>query len=1228
MFGLILGGLAALTAAASAVAWICDELTKEQRQRQDDLRRENGEARRRYGRASNAFDEYKTQKEREYALERKALFAQQGSIYLSETSVLEEDLTTLLSNLDQQLSQPHLSPYRRNALKLLLNRVEDAKNRLIAYQSYCRWYLGQLDYMVERDKFGDIIDFDYPEAKLPEDWFYVGKVGLVARPELNGGKNRFYQTLQLEQVKDINGFNSDPIQQMLAQIYPDQDAIPIQITKANKSGLFFSACVKRGSIHVDHILERVPCKAVVERDHKGKEPSYLVSIFPSFFNVPWKTLPQGGISALLSRSETLYPSKNYQAGDQLEVFPFQYDLLLTNHRERDPRIITVTERESSLDFEQVSAAPVYLCIDLIILELPSLEKELEGDAQWQLQDCYEVDSGGLHINFQLGGWTVQTTSCATQNYLTVIALTPADPYAMERTTIPIELQLIEKPLLDDVFLDEQQLRELQSFCLQQSSYEQRSDERNLAWQFFSRWNKVADYLLETDGFICVEFSPLKEITDQGLLCSCDADAEQQMKVLLEQTKKESDRRGRLRLPLEQAYIDSSGAELWLKIADLESLPSKSNGHYVLDCSIEKGIANTSRVGFIPVLPQKMRLRVRKSGDHSSLLRQKQAVESFVLDKLLNKSLKQILIDPASHQAQPVSHWQQKIDAGLTWKNEKWHDAEKGQSSKRVIESALLEPNLYLIQGPPGTGKTTCIVELLHQLYEDNPSLRILVASQQNAAVDNALTRFIKESPQLAENILRVGANNKIDEALSDYASQQRLQVYFNDRVLAYQKAAASSEPSHALLKDWIDSIRDNDGIFDVELSEILIGEYKLVGATCVGLAGQHHGLHRLKFDIAIIDEAGRSTVPELLIPILRSRKVILIGDHFQLPPSIAATLREKDSLEELPFLQETFLKESFFEVLFHGLPNICRGRLTEQYRMADPIGDLVAKLFYQEDGKRGLFNGEKHETEAEKERERGNFLDADCCLRWKDVRGEQEDDGKSKYNEAEAFAICDYLAKARDELDDRKIHKEVAVITPYGAQKKKLRQVVKTIANDDSTDSNELKIGRYLKVRIDTVDSFQGSEADIVLYSTVRTKGCISFIQDRQRLNVACSRAKENLIFFGDAKFLQKAEQHSLYAGDVKFFTEIILNSVLSEVPFIVTIYKIPKQDSLYIFAQRGSIQYFIYFGVAINISKKNWCSLKEGDQVSIVASDDEVSNKKAIRAVSVELVKTVAISR
>jgi DNA polymerase III delta prime subunit len=1196
-----------VTVAATVCAWIADRLTSEQRQRHEDLRRRRDAAQAACEDELQRHEDQSAQSERAYALQIKGMLADECARNLAQSAPLERDLPALRLDLERQLKQEHISAFKRNALRMLQTRIDDAIARLRAFQAYCAWYSAELERLEQAADYAALINFDLPEAKLPAAWFYVGKVGIVERDELNERVNRFDQVLKLTQVKAGASYVTDGLELALAQSYPDQEAIPVQLVHANKSGRFFSASVLRGALYVDHILAMVPCKALVERVERGQ--GYQVRCYPAIHELRRDSALQGGVTARLARSEARCPGKTYQPGDLLEVYPLYYDLLLTDRR--GAGAMTVTERPESLDFEHESAAPVYLCVDHGQPHLAELAIELEGDAPWCLRSCRELPAGRLQIDFQLGAWLVRTTSDAADNFLVVHEIVAGDVYALEQTSLPFELQPIERAYLGDVFIDAERCRHLRHFCLQQDLYEQRGAERERAWEFFARWTRVAEYLLDVDGHLTVGLNV--EGNHEGrLVVSIDADGEQQFKALEAQVESDAARGRRSRFRLEMACLDQAGAHLWLQVAEPNALPSKAVAHYELDIGAAGEQAlQVARFGFTPQVPTQLRLRARKGGDYQNLIRQRQALEAFALDKLLNKSIKQILVDPAGYRGQASAHWEGKVAAGLAWRNANWRKPGSATSSKRVIEQALVESNLFLIQGPPGTGKTTSIVELLHQLYDDNPQLRILVVSQQNAAVDNALTRFLKDAPQFSERVLRVGKPEKMDESLRPCGSDARLQTYYEGRVAAFQRAAARDGEVPALLQDWLGAIRDDDKRFDPELSELLVGEYKLVGATCVGLAGQRHGMHRLQFDVAIIDEAGRSTVPELLIPMLRARKVILIGDHFQLPPSIAATLREEQSIAELPFLEEVFLKESFFEIMFRSLPPACHGRLDQQFRMVEPIGDLVAELFYSTGGQRGLFNGMTHE--------RRDFYDAAAPLRWQDIHGVQEEEGTSKCNRAEAEAIVAWLGNAAARLHARNLHKEVAVITPYGAQKRLIRRLLDRASSHAGEDQDVRKFGSSLSIRIDTVDSFQGSDADIVLYSTVRTAGEISFIVDRQRLNVSCSRAKENLVFFGHASFLTRAEARMRDRERRPLFSAILQRAELEAAVLTVQVQHIPKADSAFMYLQHGTTRYFAHFGVAGGMSRQEWRDLKVGDTLEITVSDEPVPKGKCAKAASVK---------
>jgi len=1212
MLGFLLAAAGIVTVAASAVAWIFDTLTSEQRARHEELRARCRHLHAACGDEFTRHADSEATTEREYALQIRDLLAAENRRLLAEKAEIERDLPALRADLERELDRKHISAFKRTALRLLRTRLDDAIARLHAYRAYSLWYRAQLDTLVQQGDYAALFEIEPPEAKLPGDWFYIGKVGIVEREELNGYPNRYGQVLQLSQVKSGDTYIAAPLELLLAQSCPDQDAIPVQLVHANKNAVFYSASVLRGCLQVEHILERAPCKAVVEVVERAPQPGYLVRCYPGIHEVRRDSAAQGGILARLLRAEARFPGKHYQPGDVLDVYPLHYDLLLKDRRAHDPDLMSVTERPESLDLEQASAAPVYLSLDAALPHLDALSDAIERDERWQLYTCTETADGHYLIVLRLGDWLVRTVSDPALYYLQAQEIVAAEAFALQCTSLPFEVQAIEGDFIDHVYIDTQQYRALRYFCQQQGMYEQRKAQREQAWQFFARWNRVADYLLEVDGHISVDLPP-GELEYGWLRVVLDPGARLALTTLEAELEKELARGQRSRVGVQMACLDRNGTQTWIQVGDLIGMPEREDGICLLHIGTRgEQSMQVGRYGLTPLKPLQLRLRMRKGGDFQNLQRQKQALDAFMLDKMVNNSIKQILVDPAGYQGQPDARWEQKIAAGLTWHNKNWQDEDKARSAKRVVEQALIESNLFLVQGPPGTGKTTCIVEMLHQLYEDNPFLRILVVSQQNAAVDNALTRFLEKAPAARARILRIGHLDKMDESLRDYGTEARLDAYHVDRITAYQRAAAAQADSAPLLEEWLSSIRDADGRFDPELTELLIGEYELAGATCVGLASQRHGLHRLQFDLAIIDEAGRSTVPELLIPMLRASKVILIGDHYQLPPTIAATLREEDSAKVLPFLEESFLKESFFELMYRGLPADCRGRLDHQYRMVEPIGDLVADLFYQERGERGLFNGEVHD--------RSEFLDSSAPLRWHDVRGEQLDEGTSKSNLAEAEAITDYLCTAARSLSKRKLHKEVAIITPYGAQKRLIRRLLDRVATKAGKDSEVWRIGDSLSIRPDTVDSFQGSEADIVLYSTVRSAGDISFIRDRQRLNVSCSRAKENLVFFGNAGFLRRAEMRGRAVDQPSLFGEIVRRAARSSTTVAVKIQHIPKEGSPFIFVQGGQSKYFAHFKTATDISWKQWCGLKVGDALDIVLSDGGADEGKFETAASVRI--------
>lgn len=1097
---------------ATAAAFLLDRDSEDEKRLHAELKVKLDALKRHY--ASAQCQPVRTQaEEKQFAEDLLKLRASTCRGYLDRLDGTHFEFEALAKRLRTDLADSSISPYRRNALRLLQARLEDACHRLEAYKRYSQWYLGRQDELYRRKQFQALENMPVPCSRLPDDWYYTGKVGLITPSEI-GSRNVYGQRLELrcDRVKERY---SDAFQRALMLQHPRQQEVPVQLVAA-KDPRYFRACVLRGSLYVEHIMERLPCTGVVTRfrSHHSFGDGYEVRCFPTFCKVESRQAASG-IRAFLPMSESIFPGKRHPSGERLEVLLHHHDLLLKSSD------LTVTQQHESLAIGSTGNAPIILTVDGREHDLGPLLLEAEK-SPWQLREVSDID-GSLNIAFQLGPWHVTTTASEHDGQLRVLSIEHVGIDSVELDALPFAVRMVDQRLSALVHVDGLRFNEFLQFCRQLKIFGANDEARRAASEFFQRWNRATDYLLERRAYQTFDLTPTKlmpGVREEELDCICRASLSDAVQELVQDGRKAP------RLFIEALHSGPYG-ERWIQIAELKGIPESLGQHaYRLP---HTGIRPPNmEQSFRLAEPAQMRLRIPNGGELANLTRQKRALQTFMGGRLVNRKLQQILLMPELYQAEPDPSWVHRVKGGLAWQDPNWRSPEAACTAKRIVEEALIESNLYLIQGPPGTGKTTCIVELLHQIYAADPDTRVLVVSQQNTAVDNALGRFLRRFPAAAPKTLRVSRDpSRIQDDVRGRATDTVLSEYIIGRQQDYSRSAALGQDIRAAwIHEWMQRVySESRGSqpFDVELSETLVGDYSLVGATCVGLASRRHGVDRLSFDVCIIDEGGRSTVPELLIPLMRSRKAIIIGDHFQLPPSVAQELYESEARQALPFLEEieeNFLRTSFFEQLYERLPQNCRGRLVEQFRMVEPIGDLVGELFYSVNGKRGLINGRINGQPHD----RSHFLDAECPVRWRDVpNGREEREagvGHSLSNRAEAEAICGFVAEAARSLrsrdhQDASMQKSVAIITPYGAQKRLIRTMLKDRSSIDDV----------LDIKVDTVDSFQGSEADIVLYSTVRTHGNIRFLLDRQRLNVACSRARENLVFFGCGHFLSRQER-------------------------------------------------------------------------------------------------------
>lgn len=300
--------------------------------------------------------------------------------------------------------------------------------------------------------------------------------------------------------------------------------------------------------------------------------------------------------------------------------------------------------------------------------------------------------------------------------------------------------------------------------------------------------------------------------------------------------------------------------------------------------------------------------------------------------------------------------------------------------------------------------------------------------------------------------------------------------------------------------EWFTRIGTDDKLLDV-----LIRKTNIIGATCLGISSLSYN-SEIVFDWVIIDEAGRATAPELLVPMTLGKKIILVGDHKQLPPILDKNIQNLDLKKENIKLKD--LEKSLFEELMLNINSHCVGRLEQQYRMHPAIGNLVSKVFYE-----GMLESKTTVEQRNHDIEKWNGKGVVWLTTAKSPKKYEQvikhNSHPTYENEYEVNIIFNQLLEIEKEYEMKKLFKDVGIIAGYQAQKSLIRKEFETKYKDKF---------KYLNIEINTVDAFQGRETDIIFYSIVRSneKGKIGFLSDARRLNVALSRAKELLVIVGD----------------------------------------------------------------------------------------------------------------
>lgn len=433
------------------------------------------------------------------------------------------------------------------------------------------------------------------------------------------------------------------------------------------------------------------------------------------------------------------------------------------------------------------------------------------------------------------------------------------------------------------------------------------------------------------------------------------------------------------------------------------------------------------------------------------------------------------------------------------------------AQQSAVNKVLCAKDVAVVHGPPGTGKTTTLVEAIVETLRREP--QVLVCAQSNMAVDWICERLVDRGV----HVLRIGNPSRVNDKMLSFTYERRFESHPDYPDLwSIRKTIRELRSSKRRTSDqWhqkIDRLRSRATELEIRINQDLFNSAHVIASTLVGSAS--HLLDGMKFSTLFIDESAQALEAACLIPMRRVGRVVLAGDHCQLPPTVKSYEAMKGGLGKS--LMERIVENHPEAVIL----------LTMQYRMNHEIMKFSNEWFY---------NGAM--TAAPEVRHRG-ILDFDTPIEWIDtadanlaidfdsVRENSEHSfrealagesyGRINRDEAEfsVLTLRNYIEKIGKQrfLDDRI---DVGLISPYRAQVKYLRGLIKR--------TPFFKPFRHL-ISVNTVDGFQGQERDVIIISLVRSNdnGNIGFLRDLRRMNVAMTRARMKLIIIGSVATLTR----------------------------------------------------------------------------------------------------------
>lgn len=440
------------------------------------------------------------------------------------------------------------------------------------------------------------------------------------------------------------------------------------------------------------------------------------------------------------------------------------------------------------------------------------------------------------------------------------------------------------------------------------------------------------------------------------------------------------------------------------------------------------------------------------------------------------------------------------------------------SQERAVNDVLRAKDVRVLHGPPGTGKTTTLVEAINETLMRET--QVLVCAQSNTAVDWISEKLV----DCGIPVLRIGNPTRVNDKMLSFTYEHRFadhpdypKLWQVRRDMREMRRRRREKAEHFHQK--LDRLKELAVELEVRITGDIFGQVRVIASTLVGAGNKL--LDGKRFGTVFIDEAAQALEAACWIPIRRASRVILAGDHCQLPPTVKSLQALKGGLGK-----------TLMERIVENKPE-CVSLLEVQYRMNDEIMQFSSDYFYQ--GRMKSAPEVAHRL----------IHEGDAPILWFDTStielGEDEqNDFKEKFvgetfgriNKGEANLTLSLLQIYFQRVGKQRILNgriDVGIISPYRAQVQYLKRLIKKRAF--------FKPFRHL-ISVNTVDGFQGQERDVILISLVRANdmGQIGFLRDLRRMNVAITRARMKLFILGDAPTMTR---HPFYRRLYDYIQEV-----------------------------------------------------------------------------------------